>query len=82
MYIIKKAPDLPATMLVSSCYRKMFRNCSKLSYVKIDYTGGFEWTFFGEWVKNTANSGTFYYNGDSSAEDFGFSPDWTIRKFI
>ena len=74
------APDLPATTLVSVCYEFMFDSCSLLSSIKIGYTGDYNGDYFDKWVDGVASSGTFYYNGNQSPDDFGLW-GWTKQSF-
>ena len=71
------APNLPATNLVQDCYASMFMDCSKLNSIRIDYRENYDKLYFEEWVNGVASSGTFYYRGSNSAQDFGFPPGWS-----
>ena len=71
------APMLPATTLVDSCYYYMFFNCTHLNSIKIGYTGNYSGVYFNNWVSGVADSGTFYYNGSQTAQDFRLPSGWT-----
>jgi hypothetical protein len=32
------------------------------------------------WVYSVAESGTFYYNGDQTAQDFGLPSGWVTKR--
>ncbi len=70
--------DLPATTkLAKDCYYAMFYGCKLLREIKLYYEGNYNSTFFSGWVTGVASSGRFYYNGESSAQDFHFSKEWS-----
>jgi len=70
--------DLPATTkLAKDCYFSMFSGCKLLRKIKLYYEGNYDSTFFSNWVTGVASSGIFYYNGESSAQDFHFSKEWS-----
>ena len=73
------APELPATNLAQSCYESMFKGCASLNSIKIGYTGNYDSTYFNGWVTGVAGSGTFYYNGDQTAQDFKLPNDWIVN---
>ena len=75
------APELPTTTLTDNCYRYMFYKCSSLNSIKIGYTGDYSDTYFNNWVTGVASSGTFYYNGNQTAQKFQLPFDWTTKKF-
>ena len=71
-------PELPATSLANNCYENMFKGCASLNSIKIGYTGNYDSTYFNGWVTGVASSGTFYYNGDQTAQDFKLPNDWIV----
>ncbi len=74
------APELPATALADYCYRFMFYECSSLNSIKISYIDDYNDTYFRSWASGVASSGTFYYNGSQTAQDFWLN-GWTTKKF-
>ena len=73
------APELPATTLANGCYSNMFRNCSNLNTITLDYTGNFSTTDFSDWVSGVAQTGTFYYNGtDTTTGASAIPTGWTV----
>ena len=76
---LTQAPELPATTLANACYWSMFYNCTSLNSIKIGYTGDYNSVYFGGWVTNVANSGTFYYKGGQTAQDFKLPSGWSIN---
>ena len=80
-FSLTKSPDLPAKTLAAHCYDHMFYSCIYLKSIKIGYTGNYDSTYFDHWVTNVATSGTFYYNGDQTAQDFQLPSGWTTEKF-
>ncbi|MBP5257037.1 MAG: Ig domain-containing protein [Mycoplasma sp.] len=73
---LTNAPDLPATELVNNCYSNMFYNCKSLSSIKLNYEGNYDNYYFSNWVNGVAETGTFYYKGPSTVEEFGFPSGW------
>ena len=77
------APNLPATTLADHCYEYMFHNCTKLASVRISYNGTVSEASSGgsftNWVTGVAQTGTFYYKGSDTLENFGFPSGWTIN---
>ena len=59
----------------------MFYGCSRLSSIKLGYTGNFD-VKFTDWVSGVASSGTFYYNGSDRTRGASAIPsNWTITTF-
>ncbi len=75
------APELPATSLKDGCYQCMFKSCISLKSIKIGYTGNYDYIYFDYWVNDVASSGTFYYNGSQTAQDFQLPSGWTTSRF-
>ena len=73
------APELPATSLVSGCYGQIFDGCSSLNSIKIGYIGDYDYQYFYHWVDGIAGSGTFYYNGDQTVQDFQLPSGWAKK---
>ncbi|MBQ2349535.1 MAG: hypothetical protein II392_01835, partial [Mycoplasma sp.] len=75
------APYLPAMTLTNKCYQYMFSGCTLLNSIKIAYKGNYSDTYFDYWVNGIADSGTFYYNGEDSLENYGFPSGWKVEPF-
>ena len=75
------APELPATTLAGSCYAYMFYGCRSLSSIKIGYEGNYDVNYFNSWVSGVASSGTFYYNGSQTPQDFKLPEGWKSQPF-
>ena len=75
------APELPATALSDNCYGWMFEGCSSLNSIKIHYTFPYSNAYLPYWVNGVADSGTFYYNGGQTAQDFQFPEGWIKQPF-
>ena len=73
--------DLPANKLVKDCYKFMFYGCKLLTRVKICYQENYNINSFQNWVDWVASTGTFYYNGEQSAQDFEFPENWNTMPF-
>lgn len=74
------APNLISKNLVNECYNFIFSHCTSLATIKISYTGEYNDEYFNLWVNNVAESGTFYYNGDQTAQDFGLPSGWATKR--
>ena len=74
------APNLISKNLVNECYSLIFFNCTLLATIKISYTGEYSDEYFNMWVYSVAESGTFYYNGDQTAQDFGLPSGWVTKR--
>ena len=62
---LKRAPELPALKLIGDCYREMFLDCSKLSYIFFGgdiLNGEKTYTYF--WLGGVSETGSFYYTYD------------------
>lgn len=68
---ITKSPILPAEILTTGCYNRMFYNCSSLNTIKCLNTTEFDSLYSNDWVKGVAQSGTFYYNRNLINTYFG-----------
>ena len=78
---LTKAPILPAAKLESTCYFMMFYNSSNLSEVTMLATDVTAQGCMDNWLTGTAESGTFY--GDGNVTDFsayGIPEGWTIKN--
>ena len=49
-------------------------------YYEEDYIDDYNDTYFRSWASGVASSGTFYYNGSQTAQDFWLN-GWTTKKF-
>ena len=74
------APNLISKNLVNKCYSLIFFNCTLLATIKISYTGEYNDEYFNMWVYSVAESGTFYYNGNQTAQDFGLPSGWVTKR--
>lgn len=87
---LEKAPDLLSKKLPGAferTYNGMFRNCSKLNYVKAMFTdipSGTGNLTFGQWLSGVAATGTFVKSKDATWADddatVGIPSGWTIEK--
>jgi hypothetical protein len=77
------APELPATTLVSNCYREMFRGCTSLNYVKCLATAGISSKNCDNWVNGVASTGTFVKAAGVSwpSGTSGIPNGWTVEDF-
>ena len=81
---LMQAPDLLATTLSEGCYQNMFWADSQLTSIKIMYTDTYDnapLNAFSNWANKIAKNGSFYYNGESSAQDFGLPDGWLKKSF-
>ena len=72
--------ELPARTLVQQCYYGMFDSCTSLNTVKV-YARDISASYCTEdWLKNVAQSGTFYNynNANFSRGEDGIPTGWTI----
>jgi hypothetical protein len=80
---LTKAPELPATKLVSGCYLGMFKRCTNLSYVKVGFS-----SFNGTpdntsgWLSGVSSTGSFYGPANFERENgVSYVPEgWTLYK--
>ena len=87
---LEKAPDLLSKKLPyddNRTFNNMFRNCSKLNYVKamfIDIPSDTGNNTFGQWLSGVAATGTFVKSKDATWADddatVGIPSGWTIEK--
>ena len=76
---LEVAPKLPATELAEFCYYHMFNGCESLKDIELGYQGEYDdapRSAFENWVNGVAETGTFYYKGQSTVEEFGFPSGW------
>ena len=85
---ITKSPYIRATSVDGAWgMASMFKNCSSLNEIKMDYTGNFSGTgvpsdAFTTWVDGVASIGIFYYNGSDTTRGTSAIPEnWTIQSF-
>ena len=74
------APNLNSKSLVNECYNFIFFYCTSLATIKISYTGEYNDEYFYLWVNSVAESGTFYYKGGQTAQDFGLPSGWATKR--
>lgn len=80
---LERAPELPATTLISSCYRYMFEGCTKLHYIKCMATSGINQNVStNDWLKGVRPDGVFIKNGNTSWPSgiSGIPQDWHINE--
>ena len=85
---ITKSPYIRATSVDGAWgMASMFKNCSSLNEIKMDYIGNFSGSgvptdAFTTWVDGVASTGTFYYNGSDTTRGTSAIPEnWTIQSF-
>ena len=81
-YSMKKAPTLPAAILVYNCYAQMFYN-SKLNYIKMLATDISARYCLDSWVHAVSSSGTFVKNAnmnDLPTGTSGIPEGWTVEN--
>ena len=77
---------LPATVLVSNCYDRMFASCSSLNYIKVMFTTNPSASYLQYWVENISSTGTFVMNAAAEwdPEDYrcvnSIPEGWTVEK--
>ena len=77
-----KGPEIYATTIGSGAFNYLFYGCTRLSEIKIHYTGNFSSSYFSSWVQNIAASGTLYYNGtDTTTGNNAIPTGWTVASF-
>ena len=70
--------DLEQTKLATFCYASMFRDCAKLSLIRVHFTAWGAQT--SKWVTSVSSAGTFY-KPSALSEEFGESKiptGWTV----
>lgn len=81
---ITKSPYIRATSVGTWGMASMFKNCSQLEEIKMDYIGNFSGTgaspqAFTDWVNGVSSTGTFYYNGSDTTRGTSAIPyGWTV----
>lgn len=82
---IKIAPVLPAKILVSGCYQRMFYGCKSLSYIEAMFTTTPSRSYTNNWVYGVSSSGTFvkhiYADWDVTGVN-GVPTNWTLTHDI
>jgi hypothetical protein len=79
---LEKAPVLPATELVTSCYINMFANCSRLKYVKAMFTTEPANAYTSRWLYKVPSVGTFVKNSSATWTTTGANAvpnGWTVE---
>ena len=78
---LTNAPALPATTLNFMCYSSMFRNCTKINYIKCLATDISAPSCTSNWVQGVASTGTFAKNPNMTSWTEGTSgipTGWTV----
>lgn len=82
---LTKAPELPASILVDSCYIGMFLDCVSLNYIKMLATDISASGCLSNWVNGVSPTGTFVANKDATWDttpgalgDSGVPAGWTV----
>ena len=57
---LTKAPELPANKLVNSCYKQMFKNCTKLNNIKCLAEDISVQDCTTDWLGDVSKTGDFY----------------------
>lgn len=81
-YNLINAPELPAKTLTKGCYLDMFKDCSKLNYIKMLATDISAMNCLNNWVANVSSTGTFVKSKDATWDVRGASgiPEgWTVE---
>jgi hypothetical protein len=79
---LTSAPELPATTLANYCYNNMFKNCTKLNYIKAMFTTTPSDSYTYNWVSGVASTGTFIKNANATWNVTGVNgiPEgWTVQ---
>ena len=71
-YGLVSAPDLPATTLVTGCYREMFNGCASLKFIKMGAIDISAKNCLLNWTEGVASEGTFIKNEKA---------EWSIRGY-
>ena len=85
---IMKAPELPATTLVASCYGHMFEGCALLNTIVCRASSGFNKSKIMEnWTLNVAASGTYVKSSDKPLAEYptgasGIPTGWIVSDDI
>jgi hypothetical protein len=62
----------------------MFRGCTNLTSIRLGYAGhkaDVASSVFSSWVMNVANTGTFYYSGEDTPQNFDLPSGWTKQPY-
>lgn len=78
---LEDAPILYATILSTGCYKNMFRNCSKLSYIDCKAVNMTATDCLSGWVSGVATNGTFIQRSDATWTTGinGIPTNWIIK---
>ena len=77
---LERAPELPAKVLSSYCYYRMFYGCNSLNYIKIGFLNTPNSSVTKDWAYNVASAGTFVKSNVSNWTD-GIPNGWTVETF-
>ena len=75
-------PNLPASTLSDSCYRDLFKDCSKLNYIKMLATDISAYECLEAWVSGVSPTGTFVKNPEATWDVVGVGgvpSGWTVK---
>ena len=81
---LTKAPELPAPVLASASYARMFRSCSSLNHIRCYATDISSLNCTSNWVYNVASSGTFVKSTnmtDWTIGDSGIPTNWVTQNY-
>ena len=79
---LTQAPELPATELAVSCYKRMFCGCTNLIYIKMLATDISADNCLAWWVYGVSPTGTFVKHPEATWDvrgDSGVPEGWTIK---
>ena len=78
---LKKAPELPATVLANGCYQNMFSGCTSLNYIKCLATDVSATDCTLNWLKDVSPTGTFVTSmNDWPRGESGIPTGWTVES--
>jgi hypothetical protein len=84
---LTKAPKLPATKLVNSCYSNMFSGCTSLQEITCLATDISASSCISWWVNSVPKGGTFYKNPAMATTSWatganGIPSGWTVVDYV
>ena len=78
---LEKGPYIKAKTIITlgSPMDSMFKGCTNLNYIKLDYTGEISFT---NWVQGVTATGTLYYNGPTTDHNaYQIPTNFTVERF-
>ncbi len=78
---LEKGPYIKAKTIITlgSPMDSMFKGCTNLNYIKLDYTGEISFT---NWVQGVTATGTLYYNGPTTDHNaYQIPTNFTVETF-